>query len=188
MLREFHSYGIWFSVYELLLSQVIKRENKSRNEIPGCKIAGCGVVTGVVLWAANYPFDVVKSKMQADRFGEGRKYRNMRHVVWQMWRSDGLYGFFRGLWPTLVRAVPVSAGTFVVLVLFFFFFLSFVAKHVLTMVGLRRYGKCYSYSSCLHLSTGLASPAVLALALALSAHPAIPLYILFYCQILDSHI
>ncbi|KAH8700210.1 mitochondrial carnitine/acylcarnitine carrier protein [Talaromyces proteolyticus] len=114
MLREFHSYGIWFSVYELLMSQVAGCENMSREGIPSWKIAGCGIVTGVVLWAANYPIDVVKSKMQADGFGEERKYRNMRDVVRQTWRHDRLHGFFRGLGPTLVRAVPVSAGTFLV--------------------------------------------------------------------------
>jgi solute carrier family 25 carnitine/acylcarnitine transporter 20/29 len=117
MLRDFHSYGIWFSTYELLLSQVIKQECKPREEIPGWKIAGCGVITGVVLWTAVYPFDVVKSKMQADGFGEKGRYRNMRDAVRQTWRIEGLRGFSRGLVPTLVRAVPVSAGTFVGLVL-----------------------------------------------------------------------
>ncbi|GFF56659.1 LOW QUALITY PROTEIN: carrier protein [Aspergillus udagawae] len=70
MLREFHSYGIWFSIFELSLSQVLKMENKQRDEIASWKIAGCGALTGQILWTANYPFDLVKSKMQADRFGK----------------------------------------------------------------------------------------------------------------------
>ncbi|GIC92237.1 uncharacterized protein Aud_008703 [Aspergillus udagawae] len=89
-------------------------ENEQRDEIASWKIAGCGALTGQILWAANYPFDLVKSKMQADRFGKERKYRNMRSVIWHTWCTDGWRGFYRGLGPTLLRAVPVSAGTFAV--------------------------------------------------------------------------
>ena len=114
MLREFGSYGIWFSVFEVLLNLTMKMEGKARDQIASWKIAACGAVTGEVLWTANYPFDVVKSKMQADGFGAERRYCNMRHVFRQTWRDHGFRGFFRGLGPTLLRAFPVSAGTFVV--------------------------------------------------------------------------
>ncbi|KAL4927669.1 mitochondrial carrier domain-containing protein [Aspergillus undulatus] len=119
MLREFGSYGVWFSVYETLLSRLTVKgpkanERRDRDELPTWKIASCGVVTGLVLWTVNYPFDVVKSKMQADGFGEKRVYKGMRDVVVQTWKESGLRGFYRGLGPTLVRAVPVSGCTFVV--------------------------------------------------------------------------
>ncbi|KAL4947997.1 mitochondrial carrier domain-containing protein [Aspergillus filifer] len=129
MLREFGSYGVWFSVYEFLLSRLASPSPDSstsshshshsspkptRDQIPTYKIAICGVATGLVLWSVNYPFDVVKSKMQADGFGSQRVYRNMRDVVRQTWAADGVNGFYRGLGPTLLRAVPVSAGTFIV--------------------------------------------------------------------------
>ncbi|KAL2834273.1 mitochondrial carrier domain-containing protein [Aspergillus cavernicola] len=117
LLREFHSYGIWFSVYEFLRANLGTKvqEKKRREETPTWKIASCGIITGLVLWTANYPFDVVKSKMQADGFGErDRVYKNLWDVVRKTWRGDGWKGFWRGLGPTLVRAVPVSGGTFVV--------------------------------------------------------------------------
>ncbi|KAL4794764.1 mitochondrial carrier domain-containing protein [Aspergillus venezuelensis] len=125
MLREFGSYGVWFSVYESLLSHLASpppdpftkqpsTTKEERKDIPTYKIASCGIITGLVLWSVNYPFDVVKSKMQADGFGSQRVYSNMRDVVRQTWNLHGLNGFYRGLGPTLARAVPVSAGTFVV--------------------------------------------------------------------------
>ncbi|KAL4943229.1 hypothetical protein BDV06DRAFT_211262 [Aspergillus oleicola] len=124
MLREFGSYGVWFSVYEHLLSrftapslsstQSSTLKTQNRETIPTYKIATCGIITGLVLWTVNYPFDVVKSKMQADGLGQDRLYRNMRDVVMRTYRETGMNGFYRGLGPTLLRAVPVSAGTFVV--------------------------------------------------------------------------
>ncbi|PLB50609.1 mitochondrial carrier protein [Aspergillus steynii IBT 23096] len=130
MLREFHSYGIWFSVYGALMAMVVEDETRMRTaaaaaaaagqpedgeiSVPPWKVAACGAVTGEVLWALNYPFDVVKSTMQADGFGAERRYRTMRHAVRHIWCVDGWRGFFRGLGPTLGRALPVSAGTFLV--------------------------------------------------------------------------
>lgn len=160
MLREFGSYGVWFCVYEGLLSRLTgaspgadtpaasissptptassklspdtytrtdaasnSNNNTARRDLPTWQIASCGAITGLVLWSVNYPFDVVKSKMQADGFGAGRRYVNLRDVVRQTWRVEGVKGFFRGLGPTLFRAVPVSGGTFVVYVLSYVLFL-----------------------------------------------------------------
>ncbi|KAL4965661.1 mitochondrial carrier domain-containing protein [Aspergillus stella-maris] len=127
MLREFGSYGVWFSVYEFLLSHLASPSSDpsssshsssptkgNRDQIPTYKIASCGIITGLVLWSVNYPFDVVKSKMQADGFESQQRYSNMRDVMRQTWNGHGVMGFYRGLGPTLARAVPVSAGTFVV--------------------------------------------------------------------------
>jgi solute carrier family 25 carnitine/acylcarnitine transporter 20/29 len=118
MLREFGSYGVWFSVYETLLSRVADLDTKlgtnGKGQVSTYKIATCGIVTGLVLWTVNYPFDLVKSKMQADGFGQYQRYPRMRDAVRETWRESGWRGFWRGLGPTLMRAVPVSAGTFVV--------------------------------------------------------------------------
>ncbi|EAU32553.1 conserved hypothetical protein [Aspergillus terreus NIH2624] len=78
MLREFHSYGVWFSVFEVLMAATMRAEDKPRDQIAGWKIAACGALTGEVLWTVNYPFDVVKSKMQADGFGVDRRVEAVR--------------------------------------------------------------------------------------------------------------
>lgn len=114
ILREFGSYGIWFSAYEGLIRWVMKTENKKRDELPKWQIACCGALVGEVLWIVNYPLDVIKSKMQTDYFGEKQQYRNTLDAIQQTWKANGLKAFFRGLTPTLVRAIPVSAGTFTV--------------------------------------------------------------------------
>lgn len=115
MMREFHSYGIWFSVYEALITQLLHyNHTESRTELVGWQVACCGVLVGEILWTIIYPLDFIKSKMQADGLGRQRQYRNMRDVVKETWNARGLYGFYRGLGPALCRAAPVSAGTFLV--------------------------------------------------------------------------
>lgn len=89
------------------------RNGIARKEVPTWKIATYGGLAGEALWLASYPFDVVKSKMQSDGFGTGQKYASMRDAVQQTWRGEGMRGFWKGLGPTLLRAMPVSAGTFI---------------------------------------------------------------------------
>ncbi|KAL4807233.1 mitochondrial carrier domain-containing protein [Aspergillus unguis] len=120
LLREFGSYGVWFSVYEYLLRYTSRGPGKGEDQAQGqvqpqtWKIAACGAITGMVLWVVNYPMDVVKSKMQADGFGPEQKYTGMRDVIVQTWRAEGVRGFWRGVGIAVGRAAPVAGGTFVV--------------------------------------------------------------------------
>lgn len=94
------------------MNQDVKRNNYLRKEVPTWKVALYGGLAGEMLWISSYPFDVIKSKMQTDGFGEKQRYKSMRDAFAQTFRQEGAMGFWRGLGPTLLRAMPVSAGTF----------------------------------------------------------------------------
>lgn len=112
--REASAYGAWFTAFEYLMNSDAARNKVDRKDIPAWKIAFYGGLAGEALWLASYPFDVIKSKMQTDGFGANQKYPTMRSCFAATYRADGLKGFWRGIWPTLFRAMPVSAGTFAV--------------------------------------------------------------------------
>ncbi|PLB48460.1 mitochondrial carrier protein [Aspergillus steynii IBT 23096] len=112
LFREFHGYGVWFAAYEGLLGIVTERQQKRREELPNWQIAVCGGLAGEMLWLLSHPLDVIKSKMQSDGFGDRQAYRSMSHAFHQTWLTGGLRGLFNGLGPALLRAMPVSAGTF----------------------------------------------------------------------------
>jgi solute carrier family 25 carnitine/acylcarnitine transporter 20/29 len=112
LLREAQAYGCWFLAFEYMMNSDAARNNIARGEIPTWKIAGYGALAGEALWLSSYPLDVIKSKMQTDGFGEKQRYKSMRDAFAQTFRQEGLGGFWRGVGPTLLRAAPVSAGTF----------------------------------------------------------------------------
>ncbi|KHJ35387.1 putative mitochondrial carrier protein [Erysiphe necator] len=114
LLREAQAYGTWFLVFEYLMNTDASRNGIDRKEIPSYKIAGYGGLAGEALWLSSYPFDVIKSKMQTDEFGEKMKYKTMRDCFRQTLKKEGVSGFWKGIGPTLLRAMPVSAGTFFV--------------------------------------------------------------------------
>ncbi|KAF3357662.1 hypothetical protein VdG1_05765 [Verticillium dahliae VDG1] len=47
-----------------------------------------------------------------DGFGPAQRYATMRDCFAQTYRAEGLRGFWKGIAPTLLRAMPVSAATF----------------------------------------------------------------------------
>ncbi|KAG4259792.1 hypothetical protein FPRO03_12442 [Fusarium proliferatum] len=110
ILREFHGYGVWFAAYEGLVQHVVRMEGKKRSEIESWKFAVCGGLAGELLWLLSHPLDVIKSKMNG--FGNDQKYKTMREAIRQTWRIGGVSGLFEGIGPALLRAMPVSAGTF----------------------------------------------------------------------------
>ena len=112
LLREAQAYGVWFLSFEYLMNSHAARKSIQRPEVPSYMVALYGGLAGEALWLASYPFDVVKSKMQSDGFGKSMRYPTMASCFGQTWRAEGLRGFWKGIGPTLLRAMPVSAGTF----------------------------------------------------------------------------
>lgn len=111
-MREAQAYGVWFTTFEYLMNADAARNHIKRENISTLKVAMYGGLAGEMLWISSYPFDVVKSKMQSDGFGKDMKYLSMRDCFAKTYRAEGLGGFWKGIGPTLLRAMPVSAGTF----------------------------------------------------------------------------
>ncbi|CAD6503051.1 BgTH12-02722 [Blumeria graminis f. sp. triticale] len=114
ILREAQAYGVWFLAFEYMMNADVSRNKIERHEISSSKVALYGGLAGEALWLSCYPFDVVKSKMQCDDLGTGMRYKGMRNCFQQTYKVEGILGFWKGIGPTLLRAMPVSAGTFAV--------------------------------------------------------------------------
>lgn len=114
LLREIQAYGVWFLTYETLIQQLIKvRSYKSRDEISTPELLASGALAGNALWLSSYPIDVIKSNIQCDQFGKESKFHGkILPATRYIYSHHGLRGFWRGIIPCLLRAVPCSAGTF----------------------------------------------------------------------------
>ena len=64
-------------------------------------------------WVFNYPFDYVKTLMQADTLGNF-KYPNMLSCFKQQYAVGGLQTFFKGYGVCMMRSFPVNAAAITV--------------------------------------------------------------------------
>jgi len=75
-------------------------------------IAVAGGYAGFMYWVVVFPVDTIKSVIQADRLDKPR-YRGVVDCAQQLYREGGVRRFFRGISPSLIRAFPANAITFV---------------------------------------------------------------------------
>ncbi|KAF5382312.1 hypothetical protein D9757_008478 [Collybiopsis confluens] len=76
-------------------------------------IAGAG--GGLVASVATCPLDVVKTKLQAQRYVHGQiGYEGISATIKNIAKYDGLRGFYRGLGPTILGYLPTWAIYFAV--------------------------------------------------------------------------
>lgn len=113
ILRDIPSFWAYFGLYEGLKAAFVYRR---LGVADGSKSNGleqflAGGFAGISAWLTAYPQDVVKSRVQMDY-----KYSNAKTAAQALiaetrggnWRS-----LFRGFGPTILRAFPANAATFV---------------------------------------------------------------------------
>lgn len=62
--------------------------------------------------SATYPYQVVRARLQS--YDADQTYRSARDVLVQVWKQEGLGGFYKGLGPNLLRVLPSTWVTFLV--------------------------------------------------------------------------
>lgn len=115
-------YGAYFAAYEATVRFFASppRDLSATTAIESAKSTYswaatllAGGMAGVTSWLVTFPFDVIKTRVQSTHSSTPENpYCNTWSAMASSYRAEGLGVFFRGLSPTLVRAVPVNMVTF----------------------------------------------------------------------------
>ncbi|KAL6519839.1 hypothetical protein OROMI_032733 [Orobanche minor] len=90
--------------------------------ISSFQLFACGLAAGTCAKAVCHPLDVVKKRFQVEglqrdpRYGarvEHHAYRNMYDGLRQIMHAEGLAGLYKGIVPSIIKAAPAGAVTFV---------------------------------------------------------------------------
>ena len=109
-LRDGLPHGVWFVAYEWAKTNWIASFNTEGEKTPSpAGSMTCGAFAGSVAWAVGYPFDTVKTRVQASAVrGETL---TVREATSALVAERALY---RGFGLKLLRTIPTSAISFLV--------------------------------------------------------------------------
>lgn len=108
------SHGVvQFATYEELKKITLSWKNPGQS-LDHSDVLVIGGVSKVFASAATYPYQVVKSRLQERPVGNVAKYSGVIDVISKILKYEGVYGFYKGLIPNLLRVTPSAAITFLV--------------------------------------------------------------------------
>ncbi|KAI0653564.1 mitochondrial carrier [Cubamyces menziesii] len=114
-------YGAYFAAYEATLRYWPRASREgdhvgSDSALASHSLAAlltAGGMAGIAGWVVTFPFDVVKTRIQSTAAAApNNPYQTTWSTIVASYRAEGLGVFFRGLAPTLIRAIPVNMVTF----------------------------------------------------------------------------
>lgn len=102
-------YGaVQFSSFEFL-TEAVHKTTPYDSQTAGVHFV-CGGLAACSATVFCQPLDTLRTRFAAQ--GEPKIYRNLRHAVSSMCRSEGVLTFYRGLCPTLVAVFPYAGLQF----------------------------------------------------------------------------
>ncbi|XP_078426983.1 mitochondrial thiamine pyrophosphate carrier [Cetorhinus maximus] len=109
---QFAFYNIFHHISEWAVTPGENRMGNIENLV-------CGSCAGVISKTLTYPFDLLKKRLQVEgfeqartAFGQVRTYNGFRDCAYQVARSEGLRGFFKGLSPSMLKAAFSTGFSF----------------------------------------------------------------------------
>ncbi|XP_062091489.1 calcium-dependent mitochondrial ATP-magnesium/phosphate carrier protein 2 [Humulus lupulus] len=106
--------GIDLAAYETL-KDMSKTYILHHDSEPGPLIQlGCGTISGALGATCVYPLQVVRTRMQAQQSTTADAYKGMSDVFWRTFQHEGFRGFYKGLFPNLLKVVPAASITYMV--------------------------------------------------------------------------
>jgi len=112
ILREAPGWAVYFAAYETLKPFF----RKFLNETVWLYIVAGGL-SGTISWVFGYPQDVIKNRLQLDTEKKYRRHSLINdggiiNCTKDIWRQQGLLGFWKGFGITAVRGFIANAATF----------------------------------------------------------------------------
>lgn len=108
LFRETPGFGIYFTTYNKL-NYYNENKNLTKSFI-------FGSISGLVSWIFIYPSDLIKTKYQSikttNTFNNPTNNNNIIFVIKNIYKTNGLFGFYKGFNLALLRALPLHGGVF----------------------------------------------------------------------------
>ncbi len=106
--------ALYFLAYEKLKRW--RREQKKTEDLSNLDTIFTSSLSKVFAGTATYPHQLVRARMQTYEPGTTipMKGQGVVNVIRSVWRNEGFLGFYKGMFPNLLRVIPSTCVTFLV--------------------------------------------------------------------------
>ncbi|CAM8881171.1 unnamed protein product [Rhodiola kirilowii] len=105
--------GIDLAAYETLKD--MSRTYVLQDKEPGPLVQlGCGTVSGALGATCVYPLQVIRTRLQAQHTNSNDAYTGMSDAFRRTFQKEGIRGFYKGLFPNLLKVIPAASITYMV--------------------------------------------------------------------------
>ncbi|RKP11266.1 mitochondrial carrier domain-containing protein [Piptocephalis cylindrospora] len=102
----------WMVYEELKKWRIHENDYHVKENLSTTEYIGMSVTSKLTALILTYPYQVVRSRLQNEK--DDRKYRGLTQVISKTLKSEGLIGFYKGMFPNIVRVLPGTCITFLV--------------------------------------------------------------------------
>jgi len=71
-----------------------------------------GALAGTISQTLTYPLDFLRRKSQLASAKGFKQYNGAIDAARHVFKAEGIVGFYRGMWPNLIKAMPATAAQF----------------------------------------------------------------------------
>ncbi len=98
--------------YDLMKSNWIKYlESKNQSQkLDSFHYSAFSSASKILAVVCTFPFQLIRTRLQ----DQHRDYKNLTDVIAKTFKHEGIYGFYKGLLPCLLRVTPAAALTFII--------------------------------------------------------------------------
>lgn len=104
--------AIQFMAYEQLKNHWALSRKGGKEGLTNLDYLSLSAASKMFAGSITYPYQVVRARLQT--YEAATKYKGTRDVITQVFRNEGVRGFYKGLAPNIVRVLPSTCVTFLV--------------------------------------------------------------------------
>jgi solute carrier family 25 citrate transporter 1 len=102
-----------FTAYSYLRKTL--QDYQGTDALPGWQTSGIGLISGAMGPFSNAPIDTIKTRLQKTPSVPGdTALGRITKIAADMWKTEGVSSFYKGITPRVMRVAPGQAVTFTV--------------------------------------------------------------------------
>lgn len=102
-----------FTAYSYLRKAL--QDYQGTDALPGWQTSGIGLISGAMGPFSNAPIDTIKTRLQKTPSIPGdTALGRITKIAADMWKTEGVSSFYKGITPRVMRVAPGQAVTFTV--------------------------------------------------------------------------